>query len=357
MLRGGTRGSASLLGLYGWDGTGTPALLGDTYDGRFGKTGNYVPAMYSRHSQNQICPGGSVIPLFSVAPAGRFQLYFDSFRDEPGNIHSETDRWHFTGSASVGPTAVATSATIQGKHLAALHTTDTTYYGITAETPSRVWSSSAGAVWTQGSAISGMPDFEQGAWAKCFEFAGDVFCFRNFGLYRNAANDLAAWAAIPLLIGYESVCYHDVSFDGTAIVVMCQGRQSGTLYNVILRSTDGTTFTEVRKVEQALDVPAGFAFDLEWRQMCAFGTGFCIYGCNPFAGAAPYVLKSTDHGATWTMSAVSPGGLANLAVANCSGYAGASKVVASIPVTLAGIGPYEQLHSSADGITFAPLSF
>lgn len=354
LMRQGTRGTASLLGLYGYTGSGTPSLLGDTYDGRSGKSGNYVPDMYSRNSRRQVCPGDGLIPLFSVAAGGRYQFYFDSFRDEVmGQAQGNEKRWHFTSDGVAGPVAVATNATIQGKHLIGLLTTDTTYYAISSD--SRVWSSTNGTVWTQGSALTGASGLEQGQFGKLFEFASDVFWFQAFGLYRNVANDLVAWVPIPLLTGYDSACYHDIAWDGTAIVVICQGYQSGNWYNIILRSTDGTTFTEVRKVQQTLDFPSGFAFDLEWRNLVAFGTGFCAYGVNPFSGAFPYVLKSTDHGATWTMSAVSPW---VYAVTNASGYADATAVVASIPYDTGSTPPiYTRLMKSTDGITFTALGF
>lgn len=354
MLRQGTRGTAQLLGLYGWPGTGNATLLGDTYDGRFGKAGNYVPAMYNFHNRRQLCPALDVIPLFSVAPAGRYQLYFDSFRDTPSDVHDNTTRFHLTSDGTAAPSAVATNAGIQAKHLVALHTTDTTYYAIASDSSPRVWTSTDGLVWTQGSVLTGIGGLEQGEWGKCFEFAGDVFWFRSFGLLRNAANDLVAWVAVPLLSGYDAACYHDVAWDGTAIVVLCQGHQSGNWHNIILRSTDGTTFTEVRKVQQTIDFPSGFAFDLEWRNLAAFGTGFCAYGVNPFSGQFPFVLKSTDHGATWTMSAVSPW---VYAVTNVSGYAGAASLVAAIPYDTGGGEVYSRLMKSTDGITFTALGF
>lgn len=362
LIREGMRGTAAVLGLYGYPGTGTPSLLGDTYDKpRAGKSGNYVPPMYSKNSRRQICPALDTIPLFSVSPgsSGRYQFYFDSFRDgSDGHLtHGNETRFHYTSDGTAGPVAVAVNAGIQAQHLVALHTTDTTYYAIAAETTPHVWSSTNGTVWTQGSALTGMSGLEQGQWCKCFEFASDVFLFQSFGLYRNAANDLVGWVAVPLLgPTYDAACYHDVSWDGTAIVVICQGHETGgNWFNIILRSTDGSTFTEVRKVQQTLDAPSGFAFDLEWRNLVAFGTGFCAYGCNPFTGNFPYVLKSTDHGATWTMSAVSPW---IYAIANASGYAGASAVVASVPYDTGSDPPvYTRLMKSTDGITFTTLGF
>jgi hypothetical protein len=360
LMRQGTRGTASVLGLYGYTGTGTPALLGDTYDKpRSGKSGNYVPALYSKNSRRQICPAGDTIPLFSVSAgsSGRYQFYFDSGRDTPGVTHGNETRYHYTSDGVAGPVAVAINAGIQAKHLVALHTTDTTYFAIAAEATPRVWTSSNGTIWTQGSALTGMSGLEQGQWCKCFAFGAAVFLFQPFGIYRNAAADLVGWAAVPLLgPAYDAMCYHDVAWDGTAIVVACQGRDSGVWYNVILRSTDGTTFTEVRRVQQTLDAPGGgLNFDLEWRNIAAFSTGFCIYGCNPFSGAFPYVLKSTDHGATWTLIAISSAVYALLSV---SGYAGATAVIASVPYDTGSDPPvYSRLMQATDGVTFTTLGF
>lgn len=74
----------------------------------------------------------------------------------------------------------------------------------------------------------------------------------------------------------------------------------GLTRNRLYTSADGQTWTQVRDVGLGADLAPGFAFSLKWEHVISFGTGFAVYGRDPFSGSFPYVLLSTDHGATWS---------------------------------------------------------
>jgi hypothetical protein len=376
MFRRGRRGAAVMLGLYGWDGTGLPTLLGDTYDARNGKSGSYIPGQYSANYRHQAYPANDYVPLFSVAPGvgsppaeGRYAFYF---RQQPflNGLPTDTEptaRWLFTSDGASAPVAVATNAGIQSADLFGLLATSTTYYALAGGAVPRVWTSTNGTLWTQGSVLSGYfaHPIEGGSTLRMFEFGGDFYALGAGGLARNSANDGVSWSPVPLLDGsiYDIRAYNDVAWDDTAIVIICQGRKisDAQFYNVILRSTDGVTFTEVRNQLASTDFVTATAVPLEWRNVIPFGTGFCAYGAHEPTGAFPNVLKSTDHGATWAAAAkVNPlqDNAGQNAIQNLSGYPGATKVVAVIPIYPSGTPPPRQvLHSSDDGITFSTLSF
>jgi hypothetical protein len=352
MLRAGQRGAAAVLGLYGWDGTGTPALIGDTYDGRNGKTGNYIPSNYTRHAP---------LALSYFASNGRLVIYHPQKLVDAGSESGTNFRWLWTRAPSdTGPalTTCPTNAGIQAQWIVAVYCTATTYYAITAGPPARVWTSTDGLLWTQGAALSGtLPTIQDGTPLKVVEFLSGRYAFGGAGLYSMTA-DLATWTAIPLLSSgtYSSVAYKAIAADATALMILAEGIQisDGERHNLLLRSTDGTTFTAVRDVEQDADQIAPIAQGARWDFLVAFGTGFLVYGIDALTNFFPKVLASTDHGATWSSGAnLSHWSYNSVAV---TGYPGANRVVASIPLDLTS-GPYEVLHKSTDGVTFTPLTF
>lgn len=352
MFRAGQRGAAAVLGLYGWDGTGNPQLIGDTYDGRNGKTGSYIPINYSRHAKTT---------LSYFATTGRLVIYHPQFLVDPGGADGPDFRWLWSRAptdTAAALTTCPTNASIQSEWIAAVYCTSTTYYAITVGPPAKVWTSTDGRLWTAGASLAGtLPTIQNGTMLQAIDFLTGRFMFGVAGLYSLTA-DLATWTAIPLLSGgsYSNVAYKGIAADATAMVILAEGIQvsDGHRHNILLRSTNGTTFTAVRDVDQDADQVAPIAQGVRWDQIIAFSTGFRVYGVDALSNSFPKSLSSTDHGATWD-------GGTNLTpwvygLIGCTGYAGANRVVASIPIVLSG-GPYEVLHQASDGVTFTPLTF
>lgn len=358
MIRAGDRGSAPALGLYRGDATTAPTFVDDTYDGRNGPTGSYIPEFYNRLV---------VTAMHSGASNGRLVLHWNEILVDP-QTSGPTARWLFTQDGSTGELVpVPTNASIQSQWIVGVHAKAASYYAVTVGPPPKVWTSTDGLIWTQGASLTGsIPSIEEGTFLRFFEFGGAVYAFGGGGLYRNAAGDFVDWTAIALLGGaYSQRSYRGIAITATAIVIISEGLLTADLtrHNIILRSTDGTTFASVRDVDQAADFPSGFAYELEWDHIVAFGTGFCIYGKNPFSGALPWVLKSTDDGATWTMSELNTGDATKSAIVySASSAAGASRVVATIGNRFVdsgggGVINYPQLNKSSDGIAFTALTF
>jgi hypothetical protein len=71
----------------------------------------------------------------------------------------------------------------------------------------------------------------------------------------------------------------------------------GQYRNQIYRSVDnGVSWTLERDVVKEDDIAPGAAYELEWDLVIPWSTGFAVYGKNPFSGAFPHVLLSTNHG-------------------------------------------------------------
>lgn len=350
----GTKGSVPAIGLYQWDGATAPVAFGDTYDTRGGV--NFVPDSYltSVHKALQ-----DDLPKTAGNVDTKFAIYW---RDQPGAL-GPFKKWLIAGSAyTTRPSSVSPAADIlASKQTVAMLRVGSTFYALVAGNPAQSYTSPDGITWTGAGNVTGdLPALTNIEFIKVFKFNGAVYALLPSGLYKNAAADFIDWRFQDVLFnasGYSTWEYTDVvnNGDAGAIIIGKATPTGGVPRNYIWASNGGSPDWGItRNVIASTDFPAGYAFNLRWQFAVPFGTGFCVYGVSDFAGSFPYVLKSTDEGNTWTMSAVDLGDPTNNAVP-INMISSGSRLAAVDNARGVPSNPL-RFSTSTDGITFTAIS-
>ena len=350
----GTKGSVPCIGLYQWDGAAAPEAFADTYDSRGGT--NFVPDSYFATINRALSDD---LPKVAGNVDTKFSVYW---RDQPGAIGA-FKRFLLAGSAySTRPGSVSpTDAPLSTSQLVAMCRYSGTTHALAAGNPAHAWSSTDGLSWTDSGACTGdLPALTNVEFIKVFAFNGATYALLPTGLYKNAANDFVHWEFQDVLFNASSFAtwtYIDVVHNGDlgAIIIAKATPIAGVERNYIWTSNGGSPDWGItRNVIAATDYPAGYAFNLKWQFGVNLGTGFCVYGVSEFAGTFPYVLKSTDEGNTWTMSAVDLGDPTNNAVPYNMISSG-SRLAAVDNARGDSANPL-RFSTSTDGITFTAIS-
>ncbi len=393
----GRKGDIPAVGFYLWPGAvAAPTdAFADTYDAQSSGSQGYVPSSYfdgMAAPNNQ--QDGNGTPRRGFNPAlPEWAVYW---RVDPGSLGRKF-LFHGSDDGPVGSTSrAALPLSLSGKNVIglmpmaaggfrALVATD----GVTSTDPLDVYSSADGQAWTLVGAVTGdMPTFESLSNITLVEHSDRVVAYTAFGNYQNTAKDLVDWdnlgaTTTPLLDalrGSDPIAQiTDIAYSGDTVIAVgfsAEGGSSGLggyVYtgqkNRIARSTDkGATWTLVRDVAQLTDTPAALpGLDLLWHKAVAFGTGFIVYGRNPYTGAFPFALVSTDAGATFgaptavntgditgnaTIGSALSNGVTILAVdSNTRRWFNGSREYDPTATPVA----YPRLSYSTDGINFAGL--
>lgn len=177
----------------------------------------------------------------------------------------------------------------------------------------------------------------------------------------NSQINCISGAATPTFgMQFDGLCLYGTELTSTQVGNhYTAGRTDGLTHNCIWRSTNGTSFTKVRDVLMQVDYLGGAMSGsyTKWQQLASLGTGFAVYGKEPFSGAFPQVILSTDHGSTWSSSnadLITSDGTKN--AAQIQMHSNGSRLFGTLTTrTVSGV-RYPQFAYSTDGITFTDFS-
>lgn len=383
--RVGKLASTPVVGIYGWVGANPAPIIDTTYDARGQK---YVPTSYFAGAI--IGSGiGALPPRGITAAQDRWAAYW---RINPTPSDAQARELLVTGNAAAQVTIANPAAAplnVSGKDVVAVraHTGGYTAMlapiGIVGGASETVYESSdGGATWALvGDTTGDLPGVTHLDVGEFFEFLGDTYLWLTFGPYKSTEPTMIDWDGTgvtnllaefsALFTGGAQGLYRDFAVTADGIVVVMQAGEGDlgavNRRNLILRSTDGENWTVVRNVLQASDIAPGFAFALEWTTIVPLGTGFAVFGKAKDSAAFPYVLLSTDGGATWgSAQAVDTGDPTSNATIN----AAISDGTTILAIDTAGVRTmdpsgtfdedatpvvYGRLSTSTDGLTFTAL--
>lgn len=339
--RRGKKGEEFLVGFYFWPAgasTGDVVQFDDNYDG---DGTEFFPTSYfaGANVQNNFKDGENTPTHGFAANQSEFSLYY---RINPAG--GAAQKWLISGEGDslltiVPRASVPLTSTTRGIN-ALLPMGGGTIYALASEVsisptnkPDVYRSLNGGETWAFVATTTGdLPTMEWLSAMRLFEHDGAVHVMTPFGNYVNAAGDLIDWSdhgatltpVIDAIRGADPIAaVIDFDYTATEIVAIGFSAESFTSEggyvgqkNKIVRSTDGgATFSVVRNEALSSDIAPGFAFPLQWNLIRRFGSGYAVYGRALTAFAFPYVLLSTDAGATFaTAVAVNTGDVTGNAV-------------------------------------------
>lgn len=363
--RVGKRGTSPAVGIYAWDpDAATATFIGTTFDNRFGAGSSYVPDSYfealTRNRQQ----------YFPTVAAGINDKMVIWWAREFLGIGPPNGRWMLAFDA-LSYHVIATATALNEDIVLLLQKRDGTFLALVAGSPCKVYSSTDGRTWTFVSNTTGaMPNltYRDQPNSKAMEMdSGAIYAIAGVYGFVNAAGDMIDWASADYDLGthpYGNRNLLDIATNGPSLVALMEVQKlsDGQTYNTILRSTDdGASWAAVREVLKAGDIAPGFAFALEWLNMCPFDSagsptqhGFAIYG-KYAGGGFPYVMISEDDGATWTTSEVDTGDPFNGAII-CSISSRGRRIFAVDTYRTVGGLASTRFSTSTDGIHFTGIA-
>lgn len=360
----GTLGGRSVVGIIVWNGSGDAVCTSTTYG--FGG----VPRAYFYELDDS---GRRPIPQVADNSDTSWSVYW---RSQPfPDIDSNVSRWLLSNTTGGDFDELEdhpiTDAMLVAGNINGLYRSLLNHKTYAMVNPSSLYSSSdSGHTFTLDGAITGtLSAIDPLATFKIVAYGSAVLTMSDLDLEINAGGDLIDWAhcgvpAAMITAGYGSSSYEFIDFatDGTHIIAVVQAPRDsdGALFNLILTSSDATTWTVTRA--EAFQLGFSTTAGCRWISAICFGGKFGVYGHAQFGGGFPKMLLSGDLGLSWSSHTVATGALDGAAFlyiphVDSSGNviaitSSGSRIIA--PATTPSI--YGVVSTSGDGITFTPIA-